>query len=146
MRTILILLLVPMAAFSMDRLSALSLIESANNDRAVGRKGEISRYQIIEREWRSVTPSTQYRDPALAKQVTLTLIERRLGRFQETYGRRPTDFELSALWNAPAQILNHRVSTTVADRAHRFANLCQWDPRADPGAEPRNPRPAQRLS
>jgi hypothetical protein len=146
MKIIFILLFVPMAAFSMDRLSALSLIESANNDRAVGRAGEISRYQILKREWRSVTRSTNYRDPALARQVTLTLIDRRLERFQQIYGRTPTDFEFYALWNAPGQVFKRRVSPTVAERAHRFANLCRWDPEAVPGAVQRSPRPALRVS
>jgi hypothetical protein len=127
MKLALILFLVPMAAFSMDRISALSLIESANNDRAVGRAGEISRYQVRKNEWRSVTPSTNYRDPGLARQVTLVLVERRVQRFEQIYRRTPTDFEFYALWNAPSQVYNRRISRTVAERARRFANLCQVD-------------------
>jgi hypothetical protein len=125
MKLALILFLVPMAAFSMDRICALSLIESANNDRAVGRAGEISRYQVRKNEWRSVTPSTNYRDPSLARQVTLVLVERRVQRFEQIYRRPPTDFEFYALWNAPSQVYNRRISRTVAERARRFANLCQ---------------------
>src|SRR6266567_952502 len=36
---------------AMDRWSALSQIESGDNDKAVGRLGEISRYQILPDVW-----------------------------------------------------------------------------------------------
>lgn len=127
MRTLaFVLVLCPMMSFGMDRLSALSMIETGNNDRMVGRAGEISRYQILKREWRSVTNSTRYQDPATAKAVTLKLIDRRVQAFQATYNRPPTNFEFYALWNAPAQVLEGRVSRVVAERCTRYANLCEW--------------------
>src|SRR5262245_17970472 len=108
----------------MDRMSALSMLETGNNDRMVGRAGEISRYQVLKSEWRSVTSSKHYRDPELARQVTLRLLDQRMDKFARIYHRSPTDFEFYALWNAPGQILNGRISRTVAGRAQRFANLC----------------------
>ncbi len=123
---VLLSLLCPMLSSGMDRLAALSMIESGNNDRMVGRAGEISRYQILKREWRSVTNSTRYSDPAVARAVTLVLIERRVQAFQKTFRRDPTDFELYGLWNAPGQVLNRRVSKVVAERCERYANLCEW--------------------
>jgi hypothetical protein len=127
MRTLaLLFVLCPMVSFGMDRLAALSMIETGNNDRMVGRAGEISRYQILKREWRSVTSSTRYTDPETAKAVTLVLIERRAQAFQANYNRPPTNFEFYALWNAPGQVLNRRVSRTVAERCQRYANLCDW--------------------
>lgn len=119
-------LLCPMISFGMDRLAALSMIETGNNDRMVGRAGEISRYQILKREWRSVTNSTRYSDPAVAKAVTQKLVDRRVQQFHATYGRSPTNFEFYALWNAPSQVLRGRVSKTVAERCHRYSNLCEW--------------------
>ncbi len=115
-----------MVSFGMDRLAALSMIETGNNDRMVGRAGEISRYQILKREWRSVTSSTRYTDPETAKAVTLVLIERRAQAFQANYNRPPTNFEFYALWNAPGQVLNRRVSRTVAERCQRYSNLVEW--------------------
>ena len=118
--------LCPMMSFGMDRLAALSMIETGNNDRMVGRAGEISRYQILKREWRSVTNSTRYTDRDTARAVTLTLIDRRVASFRSIYQRPPTNFEFYALWNAPGQVLEGRVSRTVAERCQRYANLCDW--------------------
>jgi len=126
------LVLCPMMSFGMDRLAALSMIETGNNDRMIGRAGEISRYQILKREWRSVTNSVRYTDPATAKAVTLTLLDRRVQAFQSVYNRPPTNFEFYALWNAPTQVLEGRVSRTVAERCRRYANLCAWEGKPTP--------------
>src|SRR6266404_3535970 len=93
MKLILLICLAPMLSFGMDRMSALSMLETGNNDRMVGRAGEISRYQVMKAEWRSVTHSTNYRDPGLAKEVTVKLLEQRVERFKARYHRNPTDFE-----------------------------------------------------
>ena len=122
-----LMVLCPMMSFGMDRLAALSMIETGKNDRVVGRAGEISRYQILKREWRSVTSSTRYTDPEVAKAVTLRLIDRRVQAFEAVYNRPPTHFEFYGLWNAPAQVLERRVSRTVAERCRRYANLCEWN-------------------
>lgn len=113
-----------MVSFGMDRLAALSMIETGNNDRVVGKAGEISRYQILKSEWRSVTNSLRYTDSATARFVTVTLLERRLQAFRAAYSRNPTNFEFYGLWNAPSQVLGGRVSPRVADRCRRYANLC----------------------
>jgi len=122
-----VLAFIPLVSSGMDRLSALSNIETGNNDRMVGKQGEISRYQVLKAEWRSVTSSTNYRDPILAREVTLRLLEQRVDRFKSRYGRNPNDFEFYALWNAPTQALTGRISPTVAERSRRFANLCSWN-------------------
>lgn len=133
MRTLaLLFVLCPMVSFGMDRLAALSMIETGNNDRMVGRAGEISRYQILKREWRSVTSSTRYTDPATARAVTLVLLERRVQAFQAAFNRPPTNFEFYALWNAPGQVLNRRVSRVVAERCQRYSNLVEWNGRPTP--------------
>ena len=121
-----LMVLCPTMSFGMDRLAALSMIETGNNDRMVGRAGEISRYQILKREWSGVTSSTRYTDPEVAKAVTLQLIDRRMKAFEAVYNRPPTDFEFYGLWNAPSQVLERRVSRTVAERCRRYANLCEW--------------------
>jgi len=127
MRFALLLTLIPMLSFGMDRMSALSMIETGNNDSMVGRAGEISRYQVLKSEWSSITTSTRYTDPELARQVALRLLEQRVQRFESIYKRPPTDFEFYGLWNAPAQVLNGRVSRVVQERCNRFVNLCSWN-------------------
>ena len=116
-----------MMSFGMDRLTALSMLETGDDDRMVGRAGEISRYQILKSEWRSVTNSLRYADPETARNVTLTLLERRGRAFRTAYHRNPTDFEFYGLWNAPGQVLEGRVSPRVAERCRRYANLCAWN-------------------
>lgn len=126
MRTLVLLMVFcPMLSFGLDRISALSMIETGNNDRMVGRAGEISRYQILKKEWRSVTNSTRFTDPKVSEAVTRRLLERRIATFQSIYGRNPTDFEFYGLWNAPSQVYRGRVSPVVAERCRRFANLCE---------------------
>jgi hypothetical protein len=122
-----LLLSIPACGWGMDRLSALSMLETGDNDRAIGRAGEISRYQVLRREWRSVTNSARYADSETARTVVLRIMERRIGAFQATFKRAPTDFEYYALWNAPSQVMQRRVSRRVAERSQRFANLCDRD-------------------
>jgi hypothetical protein len=134
MKLAMLLTLIPMLSFGMDRLAALSMIETGDNDRMVGSAGEISRYQILKAEWRSVTNSTRYADPTIASAVALKLIERRVQNFHTTYHRNPTNFEFYGLWNAPSQVLDRRVSRTVAERCRRYSNLCESNPPPSPSA------------
>ncbi|MDB6035487.1 MAG: hypothetical protein JWM16_5825 [Verrucomicrobiales bacterium] len=101
------------------------MLESGDNDRAIGKAGEISRFQILKEEWRSVTPSRRYTDPSLAKVVAEELMKRRVTAFSQVYRREPSDYEFYVLWNAPGQVLNRQVTRTVAERAKRFRNLCE---------------------
>lgn len=130
MKTLLLIIcLAPLGCFGMDRLSALSMLETGNNDRMVGRAGEISRYQILKSEWRAVTSSTRWTDPEVAKAVTVKLIDQRVNQFKAKYQRDPSDFEFYVLWNAPAHVLvRGKVSKVVAERAERYANLCSIQP------------------
>jgi len=106
-------------AFSMDRWDALAMIESGNNDRAVGAVGEVSRYQIRPELW----PGGNPQNPKVALSVAQKTMERRLNRFVHMHNRQPTDFEFYILWNAPYQ--TSRPSAVVRERAQRFANLVQ---------------------
>ena len=73
-----------------DRLAALSMIETGNDDHMVGRAGEISRYQIIKSEWHSVTNCTNYTDRETARAVTLRLMDKKVQNFQSSFKRRVT--------------------------------------------------------
>ena len=133
MKTLLLIIFVPLASMGMDRLSALSMLETGNNDRMVGRAGEISRFQILKSEWRSVTNTTRWTDPKVATVVTQKLIDRRVAQFRAKHRRDPSDFEFYVLWNAPAQVLvRGKVSPVVAERAQRYANLCSIKPQVKP--------------
>jgi hypothetical protein len=116
-----------MCGFGMDRLSALSMLETGNDDRAVGSAGEISRFQVKKAEWRSVTNSANYTDSETARKVMIKLMDKRIAAFKDHFGRQPNDFEFYALWNAPAQVINGKISPKVAERCERFANLCERD-------------------
>ena len=122
------LLLLPVCGYGMERFAALSMIETGDNDRAVGRAGEISRYQVRKAEWHSVIKSANYTDFETARRVTVRIMNRRLSSFRSHFGRQPTDFEFYGLWNAPSQVMKGRISHTVAARCRRFANLCASDP------------------
>src|ERR1017187_9118633 len=86
-----------MPALAMDRWEALSMIESGNNDHAIGLVGEISRFQIRPELWPGGNPPNP-EQPLTAAQTTMIP---RLDRFQPIQKRQPTDFEFYVLWNAP---------------------------------------------
>ena len=106
-------------AFGMDRWSALSMLESGNNDYAVGHQGEVSRYQILPKLWPGGNPQNRQEALAAAKEI----MQVRLNHFEKINGRSANDFEFYVLWNAPWQ-MNHP-SRTVAERAERYSNLVQ---------------------
>jgi hypothetical protein len=103
------------------------MLETGDDDRAVGRAGEISRFQVLRSEWRTVTNSARYADYETARKVVLQIMERRIRSFEMVHKRSPSDFEYYALWNAPAQALQGKLSRRVAERCRRFANLCARD-------------------
>src|SRR2546423_8166399 len=103
MRLALLLSLIPMLSFGMDRMTALSMLETGDDDAMVGRAGEISRYQVMKSECRAVTLSRNYTDPTLAKQVALKIFDQRLQRSGSIYKRPPQDFESYAVLNAYGQ-------------------------------------------
>ena len=108
-----------MPALAMDRWDALSMIESGNNDHAVGAVGEISRYQIRPELWPGGNPHNP-QQALLAAKKTMTP---RVDKFERTHKRQPTDFEFYVLWNAPWGV--DHPSANVKERARRFANLVQ---------------------
>ncbi len=117
MKILFILFILSANASAMDRWAALAMFETGDNDRIVGRAGEISRYQIRRELWPSGNPL----DACVALANAQQIMSSRLAAFERTHGRTPDDFEFYVLWNAPAQINHpHRV---VAERAQRFVNL-----------------------
>jgi hypothetical protein len=107
---------------AMDRWSALSQVESGDNDRAVGSAGEISRYQMRPEVWQRYAPPTaDWTKAADALSVAKGAMQDRCLAFEKSVHRPPTDYEFYVLWNAPAQV--QRPSKAVRGRAERFCNL-----------------------
>jgi len=106
-------------ARAMDRWAALSMIESGNNDRAIGPGGEISRFQIRPELWPGGDPTNAQTALAVAQQIMLP----RVAEFKLSHQRLPTDFEFYVLWNAPWQV--DHPTATVTERARRYSNLIQ---------------------
>jgi len=109
------------SAPAMDRWTALSMLETGNNDSVIGSCGEISRYQIRSELWPGGNPL----DPKTALVIAKKVMHDRLNRFEQTHKRSATDFEFYVLWNAPAKV-NHP-TPCVVKRAQRFVNLVQRD-------------------
>ncbi len=113
----------------LDKLEAIAMIESGNDDRAVGSAGEISRYQIKPRIWQRYSASSAYHNA----QVSAGVADRYLAALEDTFqrqsGRAPTDFDRYVLWNAGPSYYGRirfdraRVHPVVRERAERFVNL-----------------------
>lgn len=86
-----------------DFIHRLSTLESANRDAAVGRRGELSRWQII---WyvRTNYPGVDWTDYRQARDVVLIELDARAHQFSRTHHRQPTDDELCLLWHRPAGV------------------------------------------
>ncbi|HXC35371.1 MAG TPA: hypothetical protein VNV43_05815 [Candidatus Acidoferrales bacterium] len=107
------------SAHAMDRWAALSMIESGNDDSAIGSLGEVSRFQIRPYLW----PGGNPQNAGVALDVARKIMKQRIARFEHTHNRAPSDFEFYVLWNAPQEV-NHPCRAVVK-RAERFANLVQ---------------------
>jgi hypothetical protein len=121
------------ARAGLSRLEAISMIESGNNDRAIGRLGEISRYQILPRVWRSYTQSWNYLNPRQAAHVAEMHLSTLEEAFRARSGREPTDFDRYVLWNAGLRYYQRlgfsprRVHPIIRERANRYVNLREMD-------------------
>lgn len=102
---------------------ALSAIESGDDDNAVGRSGEVSRYQIMRSVWRKYGNGLNPRNPVHAKSVALKILLDRSEAFALRHNRPPSNRELYGLWNAPAQTMRLAMSRRVTERAVRFESL-----------------------
>jgi hypothetical protein len=112
----------------MDRLAALSQIESHNNDQAIGRQREVSRYQILPAYWKAANVAWHPTDPTTARSVVTWIMEARCDEFAARYHRPPDDFEYYILWHRPACLVGRTVPRHISmaerERGRRFANLC----------------------
>lgn len=117
------------ARAEVSKLAALSMIESGDNDAAVGTAGEVSRYQIKPRIWQEYSPSKAYRDVTVSARVAGRHLADLEQAFRTRAGREPGDFDLYVLWNAgptyyaKVHYSAKRVHPIIRERAQRYANL-----------------------
>jgi hypothetical protein len=117
------------AILDSSRLFALGMIETGNDDRGVGRDGEISRYQIHPVVWKAYSMSRDYHNPEVALEVARQHWAALSGYFREKTARQPSDFDMYVLWNtrygfyAAKGFDPQRLPRHVSGRAQRFVNL-----------------------
>jgi len=101
----------------LDRLSALSMLESGDNDLAHGRSGEVSRFQMLKSVWKAHTrlPLAQATNAITAQSVAVAVMKERVAGFIARHHREPTDAEFYKTWNPRCP----------DETAQRFANLCK---------------------
>ena len=130
-RWMLLLALMAMnASAGLSKIEALSMIETGDDDGAIGRAGEVSRFQIRPAVWRQYTQSTAYNDSRIASIVAQKHLLYLAAIFRDHTGREAGDFDLYVLWNAGVGYYERlgfsadRVNRVIRDRAQRYFNLC----------------------
>ena len=117
------------AQAGLSKLDAISMIESGNNDRAIGSAGEVSRYQIKPKVWRTFSQASAYENKTVSGWVAGQYLGSLENAFQKRAGRAPSDFDLYVLWNAGLRYYqrigfsSRRVQPIIRERAQRFVNL-----------------------
>jgi hypothetical protein len=130
-----------LAGAHMTRFEALSMLESGNNDFAIGKDGEVSRYQITKSNWKIYTncndavmfktgpkfvcdfsPTNQDEALEIAEHIMADEVYGDEG-FWVKHHREPTDFEWYLLYSKPFRVLHPKPKE--AERAQRFANLME---------------------
>jgi hypothetical protein len=116
-------------ALDARRLNALGMIETGNDDRAIGAAGEVSRYQLSPSVWKGYSKSTDYRNPEISLRVARQHWNYLAAYFKEKTSRPPTDFDMYVMWNtrhgyyARKNFSQRQICAVVQDRAQRFVNL-----------------------
>ena len=129
------------AKAELSRLEALSLIESGDNDAAVGRAGEVSRFQIMPHVWSHYSGSRAFRNSKVSTEVAAQHLQELTTWFQQRTGRAASDFDIYVLWNAGPTYYHRigfktsRVNRVISERARRYATLRSTTPprRAETG-------------
>jgi hypothetical protein len=99
-------------------LHALGEIESGGDDFAIGRHGEVGRFQCLPAVWRKATgrPLADAVNPAIALVVTLGIIRARTGRDPSDL----TPEQFCRAWHCPSA---KRLNREQRDYVNRFLNL-----------------------
>lgn len=81
----------------------ISWVESGDDDRAIGRSGELSRWQVMSYVRRDY-PNTVWTNAASARLAVVEEMRRRVERFTKTHRRAPSEREQALLWRSPARV------------------------------------------
>jgi len=117
------------ACAGLSKLEALSMIETGDDDWAVGRFGEVSRFQIRPQVWRQYSQSSAFANQEVASIVAQKHIDHVEALFRSRTGRDATDFDFYVIWNAGFSYYERlgfspdRVSRIIRSRANRYLNL-----------------------
>ena len=110
---------------AMDRFAALSMIESGDNDLAIGRCGEVSRYQISPGVCRQYEKSCDsLTNPLPARALAVRIMQDRTAQFTAVHQRAPTDFEWYLLWHRPGRVMDPTRREKDRWQLNGSANLC----------------------
>ena len=112
-------------------LAALSQVESGDNQHAVGKAGELSKFQITEGAWKDHCRCafTHARDEELAEIIALKIRHANWARLKQALKREPTPAEEYTSWNIGLKGFSRygysirRVPKVYRERAERFENL-----------------------
>lgn len=124
----------PIGPWDAPHLKALGMIESAERDGAIGKKGEVSRYQISKAVWLECGGKDTYdvyhwKDHRYASQIAYTHMCRLFKELKVALGRVPTNVELYITYNAGLEYMKRRqfnvwrCSARLRDREMRYDNL-----------------------
>jgi hypothetical protein len=125
---------------------ALGMIETGNNDGAIGGLGEVSRYQIMPSVWKHYSSSRSYRNLDVATEVARQHWTSLYEYFKNKTEREPTNFDMYVLWNtrhghyAAKEFTPVRLNPVIRDRAQRFTNLVEDSLRRESELAMANPR------
>lgn len=106
-----------------DLLLALAEVESNSNDNAIGRDGEVSRYQIMPVVWNQYGAGLNPRNPEQSRLVAERILSTRMKNFEKKIGRMPNLVETYGLWNKPTHAMNGRLRGTTLQRCKKFADF-----------------------
>ena len=112
------LFLFVIGAPAMDRWQALSVVESGDDNRAVGPRGEVSRFQIRPELW----PGGNFQNLRDALTAAQKVMKPRLEAFEKSHGRPATDFEFYILLECPVADGSSQQGR-FTERARRFSKL-----------------------
>ena len=110
----------------LSQLDAISMIESGDNDAAIGTAGEVSRYQIRPQVWERFSQSREYDNPRVAGRVAQQHLDWLAKFFSERTGRTAEDFDLVLKSIRSGHIPTADLHTHRAPLQELPAALAQW--------------------
>lgn len=114
-------------------LYALAQLETGLDDKALGKKGEVSRYQMLPSTWKEqdIFPLDKdfFQESNAASQVAEKHIVKLTNWFKKNTGRNPSPQDLYVMWNTgytyylKKGFVFSNVNMKVKERANRYYNL-----------------------